>query len=63
MPVLLLDANWLCLRKAGIEVEEVVERYRQGDDQTLADLDPVDAGEDVDGVGAKGGLGMWQCTP
>ena len=43
------------VRVLGREVEGVVEDQQQRDDDGLHDLDPVDAGQDVDGVGAEDG--------
>ena len=45
MPVVALDEE--------DQLHHVVGQHRQRDDDGLPDLEPVDAGEDVDGVGAE----------
>lgn len=48
---------WMRARRRwrGVERQEVVEEEEDGDDDGLRDFDAVDAGEDVDAVGAEDG--------
>jgi hypothetical protein len=43
------------MRVGGEEVEAVIEGEEEGDDEALGDLDPVDAGEHVNALGAEHG--------
>ena len=43
------------MTQTSIEGHDVEDDDTEGDDDALADLQPIDAGQDVDGVGAEDG--------